>query len=185
MFTNMLSVATLCLLITSTLALPFGFNWSNREAVWGAPGYERHHPYPWKPTWTVTSYPTAGPTGTDTAIYPTGTGPSPTGYYKRDLHQLEERHFAPSTPSGFPTAYPFPTGTASAGYPVYGPGSYDASDLSSYYRKFEGARKEVNHENHWGGWSSYSYSTSTAAPTATGSFPTAPVPTGSVVPTGY
>jgi len=170
---SFVGIISLCLLIPSTLALPFDFSFwgSGKTEPWG-------HPH-WKPFPTFNASAISFPTATGSAYYPTGTGQVPTGYWKRDAApaaELDERFFfsfPTAFPTGFPTGWPtaFPTGTATGGYPwPTETGFWKEKREVGAKKQFEGPRKEVR------AWWPFptesfnfpSFTEPTAWPTATG-----------------
>ncbi|KAK5124352.1 hypothetical protein LTR85_001569 [Meristemomyces frigidus] len=194
--TTFLSFISLALLLPSTIALPFDFNFFKGKAYEGPwqPQYHHHKPYA---TYTMTAsgegiYPpppssygptassgytavTATGTGTGTAVYATGTGtavyPTGTGYWKRDQ---DERRWDFPFPTGFPTGtgtgFSFPTS-----FPTSFPGgeSYGAAPMEMGH--FGGARKQ--HEHRYYPYAPASYSSEPTAPLPTATAPSFAAPT--------
>lgn len=171
--TTIISLIVLALVLPSTIALPFDFNFfkgNHYEGPW-QPHYLRPSPYT---TYATTAVTAATGTGTGTAVYPTGTG-----YVRRDL---KERQFIFPFPTAFPTATGFSYPTS---FPTSGPGldSHEAGSEGTGH--FGGPRKGNEHPYYPYAPVAYTSEPTSAAPTATApSFtaPTAPFYTASGFP---
>lgn len=203
-----LNLISLALLLPTALALPFNFSFFKGKAyeqpAWS---FDEPHRHPhWSYTLTATTtegvFPTAAPTAPRSyASYPTNTvgtgtaissGPTATGYGKRDL---EDRHF--SFPTAFPTgAWPLPTagtgtGTGFSSYPTaYAGWTHEHEHVVDFEHSWKEKRFFEGPRRHHGAWSPYwgfpSMSESVVvAPMATGaSGYAAPTGTGYAAPSG-
>lgn len=167
---NIAILISALLLLPSTLAVPFSFDFF-KQPRWG--GF---------PVFNGTHFP--HPTGTGTGTAPSY--PFPTDYEWKGHDWKEKRWF-----KHHPTGFPLPTGSYPTGfpYPTAYPTAFPTGGWSFPYEKreegqaeqvkrFEGPRRWVEH---WGGpWGPYSHH-HWSGPTPTGTATGYPFPTG----TGY